>query len=196
MGPGMLREEEIVKLLSSGERKIIRDQSLKLSAVNIPMFVKDDEYHILLTRRSFKVSSHKGQISFPGGKFHPGEDADLMETAMRETEEEVGIRMTDQRILGGLDDLRTHSSGYIISPFVGTFPYPYDFKLNSFEVNEVILVPLAVLLDKKNYKEKVWLIQGEPYNAYLYRYGDNIIWGATARILKHFLGLLRTIIPN
>lgn len=198
MGKGLetLSEESIAKLLSERERTAIRDERLKLSAVSIPMFVKGKEYHLLLTRRTYKVRHHKGQICFPGGMFHPRKDTDLMDTALRETEEEVGILRDDLRILGALDDIPTHSSAFIITPYVGVFPYPYEFNVNTFEIENLIEVPLAALLDNRNYKEELWIIEGQPYQANLYRYGEDIIWGATARILNHFLGLLRTILPG
>ena len=196
MGPKTLSEEKIVKLLGERKRKTIRDENLKVSAVYIPMFVKGGEYYLLFTRRTYKVRHHKGQICFPGGTFHSHEDTDLEDTAMRETEEELGILRDDLRIFGPLDDISTHSSAFIITPYVGIFPYPYDFNINTFEIEALIEVPLAALLDDKNYKEELWIIEGEPYQASLYRYGQDIIWGATARILNHFLDLLRTIIPD
>ncbi len=196
VGPETLSEESIVKLLQGRKRKTISDKRLKLAAVFVPMFIKDGEYLVLLTRRTYKVRTHKGQISFPGGGFHSGEDSDMLDTALRETEEEVGILKGDLSVLGPLDDIRTHSSGFIITPYVGIFPYPYDFNVNDFEINELIEVPLSTLLDERNFKEESWVIEGQPYHANLYRCGDVIIWGATARILNHFLGLLREILPD
>ncbi len=194
IGPGALKEESIIKLLNGRERQTISDKRLKLSAVFIPMFLKHDEYHLLFTRRTYKVRHHKGQICFPGGGHNPHMDTDLKDTALRETEEEVGILIDDLRVLGPLDDIKTHSSAFVITPFAGVFPHPYEFNVNTSEIENLIEVPLAALLDENNYREELWVIEGQPYQANLYKYGDDIIWGATARILKHFLALLRPII--
>jgi 8-oxo-dGTP pyrophosphatase MutT (NUDIX family) len=196
IGPDLLSEDDLAKLFSERERTTICDDRFKPSAVALPMFVKEEEYHLLFTRRTYKVRHHKGQICFPGGSFHSLEDTDLMATALRETEEEVGIQRDDMRILGALDDIRTHSSAFIITPLVCMFPYPYEFNVNPDEIEDLIEVPLAVLLDERNYREELWVIEGQPYHATLYRHGDEIIWGATARILKHYLALLRAIIPD
>ena len=134
------------------------------------------------------VDSHKGQISFPGGRCEKGETRQA--TAIRESWEEIGLKPEDVRILGELDDTITLFTDYIITPFVGAIPYPYQFKVCSQEVDEIITVPISKLLDKRNYSENTQIYNGEAYLVCTYKYDNHVIWGATARILKHFLDLI------
>lgn len=184
-------KERIRRTLSSRERQIITitDAPLKLAAVIVPLFEKEGEYHILFTRRTEKVEHHKGQISFPGGRKDEG-DPSLKDAALRETFEEIGVRPQDVEILGELDSMATLSSNFLITPFVGVIPYPYNFVVSSDEIEELVEVPLAALLDKKNYHQESQLYEGRPYVSSFYRYEGRVIWGATARILKQFLELV------
>lgn len=182
-------KQRIKQILSRREKKWISDPGLVSSAVLVPLYKKADEYHILLTRRTAGVEHHKGQISFPGGRMDEG-DTDLLATALREGFEEIGLRPEDVEILGELDDEIISSSNFLVSPFVAFIPYPYDFKINHDEVETLVEVPVAVLRDMANFREKVVADDGNPLTAYAYRYGDQVIWGATARILKRFLDLV------
>ena len=184
-------KERIRRILSSRERQIITITAapLKLAAVIVPLFEKEGEYHILFTRRTEKVEHHKGQISFPGGAKDEG-DPSLKDAALRETFEEIGVRPQDVEILGELDSMETLSSNFLITPFVGVIPYPYKFVVSSHEIEELVEVPLAALLDKKNYHHEFQLYEGRPYVSSFYHYEGRVIWGATARILKQFLELV------
>ena len=115
------------------------------------------------------------------------EDESLRDTALRESWEEIGLDPKDVEILGELDDTATYTTRFIISPFVGAIPYPYEFQTNPEEVEELISVPLEVLLDKSNFREEIESIDGTLVPQYYYHYGERVIWGATARILKQFL---------
>ena len=179
-------KERIRLALSQREKKRIIDLNAISSAVLIPIFKKDGEDHILFTKRTETVEHHKGQISFPGGR-RDIEDETLVQTALRETFEEVGIRPEDVEILGDLDDEKTHVSNYVISPYVGIIPYPYPFKTSLDEVEKLLEVPISVLLDKANFREEVQTSGGKRYHAYFYHYGDEVIWGATSRILTRFI---------
>ena len=182
-------EKEIKKTLASRTKKYLPDHRLRRAAVLIPLFKKTGEYHILFTKRTEKVAHHKGQISFPGGQ-QDKKDPDLLTTALRETEEEMGIAPRDVQILGELDDFCTASTDFCISPFVGLIPYPYPFRVNPHEIAEVIEAPLRVLRQENQMRQEIFLRDGEPFPVYFYEYQDYTIWGATARILKEFLDLL------
>src|SRR5437016_14087723 len=119
-----------------GRREIERP-GMRRAAVLLPLYRLEDEYFVLLTRRSEQVAHHKGQISCPGGAID-AEDADALAAALRETEEEVGIAPEDVQILGALDDLEATVSGFLITPFVGLIPYPYPLRLNPCEIAELV----------------------------------------------------------
>jgi len=184
-----LMEKRIQETLASRTKNYLPDQRLRRAAVLIPLFKKTGEYHILFTKRTEKVAHHKGQISFPGGQ-RDKKDPDLLTTALRETEEEMGIAPKDVQILGELDDFCTASTDFCISPFVGLIPYPYPFRVNPHEIAEVIEAPLRVLRQENQMRQEIFLRDGEPFPVYFYEYQDYTIWGATARILKEFLDLL------
>jgi len=181
-------EKKIKEILSCRERACIDQPGLVRAAVLIPLFKKNGEYHVLLTRRTDKVRHHKGQISFPGGRQDPGED--FLATALREAKEETGIEEKDVRILGELDDMCTVASDFCISPFVGLIPYPYPFKINRQEIEEIIEVPLAVFLDETKFREELRSHNGELVPVYFYEHDEHTIWGATARILKQLMDLI------
>ena len=170
------------------EHRILRinDSKMKVSAVLVPVFFKAGQYHLLFIQRTVRVKDHKGQISFPGGAYQK-EDGLLLNTALREAREEIGLAPKDVEILGELDDTPTTTSNYIISPFVGLIPYPYNFLLDKWETEELIEVPITALLDKNCFSESITIQNGEGINTYFFKYGDRIIWGATAKILKQFL---------
>ncbi|MCD5413214.1 MAG: CoA pyrophosphatase [Dehalococcoidia bacterium] len=182
-------KERIKQTLRGREKKRISDPVLISSAVLVPVYEKAGEYYVLFTRRTERVEYHKGQISFPGGRKDEG-DRDLLATALREGFEEIGLRPEAVEILGELDDESTISTRFVVSPFVGLIPYPYDFEINRGEVEELVEVPLAALRDKANFREEVVTDGGRTFMAYSYHYGDEVIWGATARILKQFLHLV------
>jgi 8-oxo-dGTP pyrophosphatase MutT (NUDIX family) len=132
---------------------------------------------------------HKGQVCFPGGGCEE-QDKSLLDTALRETFEEIGVRPQDVEILGQLDNMGTVSSSFLITPFVGLIPYPYEFVVNLAEIEEVVEVPISALLDKDNYREEFQIHQGKNHLVCFYQYQGKVIWGATARILKQFLELV------
>ena len=152
----------------------------------MPLFIKDGEYHILLIRRSQEVKNHKGEISFPGGLCEKS-DRGPEETALREAFEEIGISPQDITVLGTLDDMKTLSTNYRVTPIVGVIPYPHSFTIQKSEVDEIIDIPLSYLLDAGNGGEESVTKDGKTYRGYVYRYNQDLIWGATARILKNLL---------
>lgn len=184
--------EEIRKTLAARKKLVIVDSSLTDSAVLLPIYRKDRKCHIVFTKRTDHLTHHKGQISFPGGGRH-GDDKTLLETALRESHEEIGLKEADVRILGELDDAATVTSLYRIVPFVGLIPYPYDFKIDRFEVDEVFALSLEGLLNNANRKVEDMVYGDKIIRAYTYELDGRIIWGATAWILNQFLEILRKV---
>ena len=186
----------VIERLSNAltERRIqrINDSKMKISAVLVPVFFKAGQYHLLFIQRTERVKNHKGQISFPGGAYEKA-DGLLLNTALRETREEIGVAPEDIEVLGELDDTLTATSNYIISPFVGVIPYPYPFKLDKWETEELIEVPIIALLDKNYFSESITIQNGEEINTYFFKYADRSIWGATAKILKQFLEIINNL---
>jgi len=179
-------------ILDQRRRRLISKDNLRVSAVLIPLCWDNDHPCMLLTKRSMNVEHHKGEISFPGGSAEP-HDRGLVDTALRESFEEIGLAAKDVEVFGMLDD---HISilGYHITPVVGMAPYPYDFRINS-ESETLLYVPL-----KHAFKEGTWMAEktsymGKDVNIYYLSIEGGVVWGATARILKHFVDLVcgRTI---
>jgi 8-oxo-dGTP pyrophosphatase MutT (NUDIX family) len=181
---------KIEKILQNYKKKKITGENLKSSAVLIPLFYNEGQCHILLAKRSEEVDFHKGQVCFPGGGPEP-RDSNLLQTALREAEEEIGLKAGDVEILGELDDNPTYTSGYVISPFVAFIPYPYPFKLNHKEVEEIFSVPLLALMNEAIFRQDYYTMPDRSWPGYAYEYEGHIIWGATARILRQFTELLR-----
>ena len=154
----------------------------------MPIYCKQGQYYLLFIKRTEKVKEHKGQIAFPGGAYWEG-DKTLLDTALRESAEEIGLAPSDVEILGVLDDTLTHTSSYVISPFVALIPWPYQFKVDREEIEEIIEVPISVLLDKGGMHQETEIIDGEAVTSYFYHYQGRVIWGATARILNQFLDI-------
>ncbi|MBN1636648.1 MAG: CoA pyrophosphatase [Deltaproteobacteria bacterium] len=163
-------------------------QGLRPSAVLIPLCWIDKECHILFTKRSMNVEHHKGEISFPGGTSEP-EDTDLIATALREAHEEVGLRPETVDVLGFLDD---HSSlmGYHITPVVGTIPFPYEFAIND-ESESLIYLPLRHALADTAWMKEWFSFRGWEGDIFFIQADGGVIWGATARMLKLFVEILR-----
>ena len=174
-------KQQIAKILRHHRKKEITGENLRASAVLVPLFYNQGQYHVLLTERSEEVNFHKGQVCFPGGTREPS-DSSLLQTALREAEEEIGLRAQDVEILGEFDDSLTLTSDYIISPFVAFIPHPYPLRADGREIREIFSVPLSFLMDEANFKQ----------DSYEYVYDEHIIWGATARILKQLIDLLRS----
>lgn len=182
--------EHIERFFRAHERTVLEKPHLKKAAVLMLLYPKNDELHVLLTRRTEDVEHHKGQISFPGGSMDHG-DADLISTALRETEEEVGLSPQHVRVLGLLDDYET-PSGFIITPVVAAAESLPPLSHNAVEVAEILEVPLSVFLDPARERVEKRMRLGGLLDVYFYRFGPHEIWGATAAILRTFLqSLLR-----
>lgn len=152
----------------------------------MPLFVRDGALWVVLTRRTETVEHHRGQISFPGGGAE-AEDENLLATALRETDEEIGVAAADVRYLGELSPIVTVTDFYV-EPFVGAIPQPYAYRPAEAEIAEVIEAPVGALLDPGILEMRDF--PGRPEPVLFYHHGEHVIWGATARILKEFLDAL------
>jgi len=188
--------QQIKSRLKNKGYEILQRKGLVPAAILLPLMYTDMELSILFTKRSQQVKHHKGEISFPGGMLDKS-DKDFLGCALRECEEEVGIKEQDVQILGQLDDFKTVATHFIVTPFVGFVPHPYPFRINSREIDEVFIAPISYLLDKKNYESK--RMDGPDGQAFFldyFYYKDHVIWGATGYILKKFLHLAFDFDPN
>ena len=175
----------IRRVLSESPHRSIEDPSMIPAAVMLLLYPKGDDYCVLLNKRTQLVEHHKGEISFPGGRMDD-EDASLLDTALRETHEEMGIDPDDVRVLGRVDDMPTNSN-YLMSTFVGTIPYPYDFAPSEFEVAEILEAPISELTDPRSFTFEVRTFQGQPLECPEFNYRGHRVWGATGRVLNNFL---------
>ena len=186
--------EEVSKKLRTGKKNMVNARRFVPSAILMPIYEKEGELYILFTKRSNKLKEHKGQISFPGGKYD-GRDLNLLSTALREFEEEMGVSRKRISILGELDNVLT-VTGYVISPYVASIPYPIKFKVSENEVESIFSVPISFFLEKNdNYKQKVVTVNGKKFVIPYYLYHEHLIWGATARILLQFLKKVYDFVP-
>jgi 8-oxo-dGTP pyrophosphatase MutT (NUDIX family) len=188
---GASPKEVIRRILAENPKKTISDPLLSPAGVLLLLYPKDGEYCVLLNRRTDQVEHHKGEISFPGGS-KDANDATLLDTALRETYEEMGIRPEDVEVLGQVDDTPT-TTNFLISTTVGTIPYPYDFNPSELEVAEVLEVPLPALMDDETRRDEVRIVGDDLDHTPSYAYQGHLIFGATARVLSRFLELLKTV---
>lgn len=185
-----LRKEEITSLL----RPVLSDKpympadaaSASPAAVLVIIHYHDDSPHVFLTRRSSNLKSHRGEISFPGGKYVES-DGTLLATALRETEEEIGIAFAPAQVAGSMRAVRTMTSNHLIVPFITIQEMLPRHKIAPGEVESVIDAPLIETLNSIEPDTEHYLLAKD---AYRFTYDSNVIWGATARILKQLYDLL------
>ena len=156
----------------------------KCAAVLIPLTFYAEEWHLLFTRRADALNDHSGQVSFPGGHCDPADET-LEKTALREADEEIGLKAKDIQILGRINEVRTVTN-YQITPIVGVFPWAYAFFVSTGEVARVFTMPMNWLADSKNYWQFQHPIAKHPTIAY-HPFDGELLWGATARITVNFL---------
>jgi len=155
------------------------------AAVLILLYPRDELINFALTVRPDTLSRHPGQISLPGGMAEPG-DVTLWETAMRETQEELGVSTGRIVPLGRLDDVKVRIEENVITPFVGWNPVPPRFKPDRNEVAEVVEIPLQSLLHPGAIDEETWELRGSQWQVAFYRLSDRVVWGITGLILSDF----------
>lgn len=177
--------DRIEELLKNRSKNIIADWDLKPSSVLVPLFMKEGERHLLFTKRTDNLRHHPGQISFPGGRKDESDES-LWETALRETEEEIGVKREHVKFIGELDDMLT-STQYRITPFVASIPYPYEFVVNDAEIETIIEVPIKLLMNPDIFEIRFREYFNVKVKVYYFHIGPEPIWGVTGRIVKHFL---------
>ncbi|HEX8434909.1 CoA pyrophosphatase [Archangium sp.] len=160
---------------------------LREAAVLVPLLVREGSPHILFTKRPTTLRHHAGQYSFPGGS-RDAEDTTPLHTALRETREELGIDVSGVRVLGALDEVPTLTE-FRIQPFVGVIPEGVEYQPSPDEVEFILEVPLAALLDPTLRRTERRSVRGMEYEVDFYTYGSHVIWGATGRILRDLLRL-------
>ncbi|MGB7319493.1 MAG: CoA pyrophosphatase [Planktotalea sp.] len=163
-------------------------RKLRAAAVLLPLIQRDGAWHVILTMRSSALKHHPGQIAFPGGK-QDDNDADLVATALREAEEEIGLPKSNVEVVG---DLGAHETvtGFTVTPIVGVLKGPFDIRPETGEVAEVFHVPLDFLAKPENFKVQSRRWRGKQRHYYTIPYGPYYIWGATARMLRAFADTL------
>ncbi len=190
-----ITESYITQKLQAAEKETVEtyaetdfplDAKFRCAAVLIPMTYFQDEWHVLFTRRTDRVESHKGQVSFPGGACDEGETGAEV-TALREADEEIGLHPHDVRVLGRLSPMITISS-YEVTPVVAAFEMPYTFRIATIEVARVFTLPLTWLAGRENYweftrRDSRSLIAYHPYDG-------ELLWGATARMTVQLIKTL------
>jgi 8-oxo-dGTP pyrophosphatase MutT (NUDIX family) len=169
-------------------RRAVTEWSARPAAVLLPLARDQDGWGLVFTLRTETVETHRGQVSFPGGRIEPG-DSDPVAAALRESQEEIGLLPTDVKVIGVLDSLLTVTQ-YEITPVVGVIPWPYHLTLDPVEVAEAFRVPLDWLSDPANLETR-WrepMAGGPPVPVYYFRpFDGRIIWGASARITLDLL---------
>ena len=160
------------------------------SAVLVLLYPRRDELHLPLIVRPTYDGAHSGQVAFPGGGFEEG-DANLTATALRETEEELGIAPQDVQVLGELTQLYIRPSNYQVHPTVGRIAYRPAFQPNVREVAQLLEVPLNTLLDPAHLRRERWQLQDRSALVPFFAIQGQTIWGATAMILSELLAVVR-----
>jgi 8-oxo-dGTP pyrophosphatase MutT (NUDIX family) len=181
----MLDRERLASHLRSFPKQTISPGSLRPAAVLIPLFQRNRRDFLLFTERTAHLVHHAGEISFPGGGQDPG-DIDLQTTALRETEEELGIARSQIEILGRLDDFYS-VHGYHVVPYVGIIPQPDNLKHDPFEIANIFEAPLEHFRDREIHHVESWQHRGRTHLVDFYQFEEHTIWGLTAAILRQFL---------
>ena len=153
------------------------------AAVLVPLVVHEDGLNVMLTKRTDHLNNHGGQISFPGGRVDDS-DRDALHTALRETEEEVGLHSKDIEIIGELDEYIV-GTGYLVNPIIGVIEPPFELTLHEGEVAEVFEVPLEFLSTPENMKRHAREFEGIKRHYFAITWEEYFIWGATAGMLRN-----------
>ncbi len=178
---GAIRDELTGALLSPEEAVTLNVHGRTDAAVLVPLYVAGDALHAVFTKRREDLRRHPGEVSFPGGR-REDEEPELIDTALREAEEEIGLPRDAVQIVGALRPTPTIATGYAIYPFVGVIEPGMEWTLSPREVAEVLELSLSQV--RAGYKRQRLIRRGIPILTDTYVVGDHLIWGATARILS------------
>lgn len=176
---------------TDGYAEMYAGVQMKCAAVLIPLVWWKGEWHLVFTRRTEAVELHKGQVSFPGGGCNADETTPE-QTALREAEEEIGLKSGDVRLLGRLNEVLTITR-YRVTPVAGVMPWPYEVRPEPAEVERVFTIPLLWLSERENWEEQLVTPAGvqRPFLVISYHaYDGEVLWGASARMTHNFLSVL------
>jgi 8-oxo-dGTP pyrophosphatase MutT (NUDIX family) len=192
-------EEQLRRLQQHLAQRIRREidvsPPLLRAGVLIPILRRRHGPELLFTRRTDTVLTHKGQISFPGGQREEVDQA-IVETALRESYEEIGLEPTRVTVMGELDDVFTSVSGFVITPVVGVVEGgPENLRPAPDEVKSLLIVPLEILSDPRVHTTETREFERQRYRIHYYTVGDDVIWGATGRIVYQFLRTWQEVNP-
>ena len=184
--------EKLQDLDSSSRLSLKDDHFISSAVVFLLVPRRDTPYDLVLIRRTTRESDkHSGEMSFPGGKFDPDEDETLLDTALRECEEELGIPNRSLEVLGSFDDHIT-PKGFIITPIVGFLKGPQRFVKQEEEVSEIVPIPVSFFADANNYRERTYMLNDEMIAVGKYKYispggKKYVIFGATSHLIVHYV---------
>lgn len=196
-GSGLIVPERARLILPPGRRGLpspVATTGAHPSAVLIALYEDGGEMHVVLTRRSWGLRTHRGEVSFPGGRSEPGEDP--VATALREAQEEVDLDPSAVEPLGELDHLTTITRRAYIVPVVGLLHEPPRLRPNPGEVDEVLRVPLSELMSPEVFREERWGAPEVARPVYFFDLHGDTVWGATAALLRQLLALLTDSDPG
>lgn len=180
----------LARALDARPRRTLAASDKTRAAVLVPLVPVGNEVHVLYTRRSASLPHHQGQVAFPGGTHDAGRDRDVVATALREANEEIGLRPEDVHVLGPLDDIETMTSRFLITPVVGVTPHPYEWTPCPREVDQIFTVPLATLLAPDAQRRETWDFGGRAVPIDVFPVAGQVIWGATQRITRNLLDIV------
>jgi 8-oxo-dGTP pyrophosphatase MutT (NUDIX family) len=158
--------------------------------VLVPVFERDGEAHLVLTHRPDAMPNHSGEVAFPGGKIDPAVDGSARDAALREAEEEIGLRRASVELVGELDTMHTVGGPFLIAPFVGVLHTQPSLRPDPREVERVFDVPVSELLADGVHHEERWTLLDEERPVHFFDLEGETVWGATARIMVGFLAHL------
>jgi 8-oxo-dGTP pyrophosphatase MutT (NUDIX family) len=179
-------KDQVRRALSVHSTEFTESESGSPAAVLVPLFLKEQSPHLLLTKRSAELRNHRGEVAFPGGR-RDHDDASPVETALRESKEEVGLHPDAVEVLGALDTFKT-GTGFRVTPIVGVIPYPYSFTVNPHEIAQLIEVPLPVIARPEAREVRDMSFRGRSHAVHFFHYAErDPIWGASGYIVHRFL---------
>lgn len=179
-----------------GRRRRAVEPGTRVPAAVLVLFVyRDGEPRLVFTKKTGDVPHHQGQFSFPGGVVERA-DASRVETALREAGEEIGLDAGNVDVLGMLDDVPTGTSRFVITPVVALARGAPALRADGREIERILEVPLRRLLDPASFRQELWERDGAFHPVLFYTYGNDVVWGATARILRGLLDLVGTPEPR
>ena len=188
--PARLAEQEKSGIHWEGVELLEADRRMHPAAVLLPLIQLDGLWHLIYTLRSVRLEDHSGQVSFPGGSWEPG-DGSLIETALRESQEEIGLNPGSVHVLGCMAQVAMITR-FVVTPVVGIVDWPTLLTVNPDEVDRVFSIPLDWLADPENQEYRVHTHGGKDFNVlYFKQYDGETVWGATAGMTLDFLRMLK-----